>query len=249
MKKKILALCLVVALLATAIVGATLAYFTDTDEALNTFTVGNVNIDLTEPDWNPQKNHLQPGVEIPKDPTITVETGSDDCWLFMEVEMNKFNSWLRLVGIQNDLMTYECTGAQACKEHGHCQGHFDEAKFDAFFASGAFRAAFDEWFSEIKHEEWEIMNLNDVLASIKKSWTDSSIKTINPIFGYKTTQSAGDSVTLFTAVHMPENVTSEELAHSRFNTTETQWKLNLKAYAIQAAELNTLAEAYEALFD
>ena len=48
MKKKITAICLCVALLAIAIVGATLAYFTDTDEATNTFTVGNVKIDLIE---------------------------------------------------------------------------------------------------------------------------------------------------------------------------------------------------------
>ena len=40
MKKKILALCLVVALAVTAVVGGTLAYFTDTDEAENVFTTG-----------------------------------------------------------------------------------------------------------------------------------------------------------------------------------------------------------------
>ena len=48
MKKKILTLCLVVALAATAIVGGTLAYFTDTDKEVNTFTVGGVKIDLIE---------------------------------------------------------------------------------------------------------------------------------------------------------------------------------------------------------
>ena len=48
MKKKITAICLCVALLAIAIVGATLAYFTDTKAATNTFTVGNVKIDLLE---------------------------------------------------------------------------------------------------------------------------------------------------------------------------------------------------------
>lgn len=42
MKKKILSLCLVVALAATAIIGGTLAYFTDTDNATNTFTTANV---------------------------------------------------------------------------------------------------------------------------------------------------------------------------------------------------------------
>ena len=48
MKKKIMALCLVVALLATAIAGATLAYFQDNDAQTNVFTVGNVDIDLWE---------------------------------------------------------------------------------------------------------------------------------------------------------------------------------------------------------
>lgn len=56
MKKKILSLCLVIALAVTAIGGATLAYFTDTDKADNTFTTGNVKIDLIENfgDNNPQ---------------------------------------------------------------------------------------------------------------------------------------------------------------------------------------------------
>ena len=48
MKKKITAIFLCVALLAVAIGGATLAYFTDTDAATNTFTVGNVKIKLIE---------------------------------------------------------------------------------------------------------------------------------------------------------------------------------------------------------
>ena len=48
MKKKITAISLCAALLAIAIVGASLAYFTDTDNETNTFAVGNVDIDLIE---------------------------------------------------------------------------------------------------------------------------------------------------------------------------------------------------------
>ena len=48
MKKKILALSMCIALAAIAIVGASLAYFTDTKSATNTFTVGNVKIELIE---------------------------------------------------------------------------------------------------------------------------------------------------------------------------------------------------------
>ncbi len=48
MKKKITAIFLCVALVAIAIAGASLAYFTDTKTATNTFTMGKVKIDLIE---------------------------------------------------------------------------------------------------------------------------------------------------------------------------------------------------------
>ena len=53
-KKKIVSVALAASLAATAIVGGTLAYFTDTDKADNVFTVGNVDIELTEPNWEPE---------------------------------------------------------------------------------------------------------------------------------------------------------------------------------------------------
>lgn len=52
MKKKITAIFLCVALVAIAIVGASLAYFTDTKSATNTFTVGNVKIELLESQYH-----------------------------------------------------------------------------------------------------------------------------------------------------------------------------------------------------
>ena len=48
MKKKLTAIFLCIALVAIAIVGASMAYFTDTQNATNTFTVGNVKIKLLE---------------------------------------------------------------------------------------------------------------------------------------------------------------------------------------------------------
>ena len=58
MKKKLTAIFLCVALVAIAVVGASLAYFTDTDNETNTFTVGNVKIDLIEQQRG--KNGLEP---------------------------------------------------------------------------------------------------------------------------------------------------------------------------------------------
>lgn len=50
MKKKITALALVICLLAVAVVGGTMAYFTDSDSAKNVFTVGDVKIVQNEYD-------------------------------------------------------------------------------------------------------------------------------------------------------------------------------------------------------
>ena len=71
MKKKLTALCLCVALLAVAVVGASLAYFTDTKSATNTFTVGNVKIDLIESKFHREGNDNSGDTTIP-DPTHKV---------------------------------------------------------------------------------------------------------------------------------------------------------------------------------
>ena len=70
MKKKLTAIFLCVALAAIAIVGASLAYFTDTKSVTNTFTVGNVKIDLIESRYHREGNDNSGDTSIP-DPTQT----------------------------------------------------------------------------------------------------------------------------------------------------------------------------------
>lgn len=89
MKKKILALCAAFLLSATAIIGGTLAYFTDTDNKTNTFTVGKVDITLTEPNWKKEQAKLMPSRVIPKDPTITVAADSERAYTFMKVQLSE----------------------------------------------------------------------------------------------------------------------------------------------------------------
>ena len=71
MKKKLTVIFLCVALAAIAIVGASLAYFTDTKSATNTFTVGNVKIDLIESKFHREGNDNSGDTTIP-DPTHKV---------------------------------------------------------------------------------------------------------------------------------------------------------------------------------
>ena len=70
MIKKLTVIFLCVALAAIAIVGASLAYFTDTKSATNTFTVGNVKIDLIESRYHRQGSGSSGDTSIPA-PTQT----------------------------------------------------------------------------------------------------------------------------------------------------------------------------------
>lgn len=98
--KKAIALVSCAVLLVTGAIAGTLAYFTDTDADTNTFTVGQVSITLDEAKVNTDgtyvtdknnrvtenKYHLIPGYTYIKDPTIHVDSNSEDCYLFVKVE-------------------------------------------------------------------------------------------------------------------------------------------------------------------
>lgn len=83
-------------------VGGTIAWLiAQSDEVTNTFTYGDINIELEETDTNIEDNEgegdedgdintntyeMVPGTTITKDPLITVEADSEDCWLFVKLD-------------------------------------------------------------------------------------------------------------------------------------------------------------------
>ena len=89
-KKSIVALSLSTAMLAIAGFG-TLAYFTDTETASNSFTVGKVDIGLEEENWEHKEEGesatVIPGTTIPKDPVVTIKEGSLESYIRMVVKM------------------------------------------------------------------------------------------------------------------------------------------------------------------
>lgn len=98
-KKKTLLMSLAAVLLVAAGVFGTLAYLTSTTETVeNTFTVGNVNIDLDEAAVDVYGNKLEgedrrtaneykliPGYKYVKDPKVTVKSGSDKSYVYVKV--------------------------------------------------------------------------------------------------------------------------------------------------------------------
>lgn len=94
-KGKALLLCTgAVALVAGSVFG-TIAFLTDTEEAINTFTIGNVSISIAESkvDENgvpvgeettdANEYRLVPGVTYTKDPTVTVDAESEESYVRM----------------------------------------------------------------------------------------------------------------------------------------------------------------------
>ena len=90
---KPVALLLALVLVLGIAIGGTIAWLTaETEEVENTFTVGNIDITLEETDFDEDQNanannyKMVPGHIIEKDPTVAVVDGSEDCWLFVQID-------------------------------------------------------------------------------------------------------------------------------------------------------------------
>lgn len=102
MKKKLLIMSVAMVLVCAFAVGMTIAYLTSTDEVVNTFTVGNVQIKLDEAKVNPDGSLIEgaprvkansykliPGHTYNKDPMVTVLSGSESSYIKMTVTFTK----------------------------------------------------------------------------------------------------------------------------------------------------------------
>lgn len=277
-KKTILVAAIAVMLVAALVVGGTLAYFTDKTEAKqNTFTVGNVKIDLTETAWNANESHtLVPGKFYDKNPTITVKKGSQDAYVFLEINMNKYASLINLIGVD----AYKNHIGGLGDPNGPYPTYPTYPGFQMFvkmlIENNDLRATvLGRWFEGINHADWEVMNLAELKQAVSGTETQTNAKVLPIILGYKGgakagVVSAGTEIKFMEAFGMPKTVTAsmfdgedayyvgeDENYHSasNFNTNTTNaagnpvpfW-MSFTAYAIQADQIADLNAAYAALF-
>lgn len=101
LSKKFLAVAMSASVVASVAAAGTLAYLTGEDTAVNTFTVGKVAINLDEAKVGPdgkaltgadaervkenEYKNIVPGATLDKDPTVTVEADSADCYVYVAV--------------------------------------------------------------------------------------------------------------------------------------------------------------------
>ena len=84
---KLVVAMLAVTLLIGCAIGGTVAWLTaKTDPVVNTFTYGDIDIELNETKPANREAKIIPGVDIEKNPKVTVKANSQACWLFVKVE-------------------------------------------------------------------------------------------------------------------------------------------------------------------
>jgi len=269
MKKKLLALCLVVVLAVTAVTGATLAYFTDTTEAVNnTFTMGKVEITLDEAKvdadgkeitgdgedrvtTNTYTAKLVPGHEFDKDPTVHVSEGSEDSYIFLDMTINKYKSLVPLM-----VLNAQNNGADVNVNDYMVEGKFSTKFFlDSMKGDPAlFRSIIDQWFIGINHENWKVCGFFYDVAEDDTAKQGNYLTIRFAYIGGKENGIVSEKtdIPFMDQFKMPASVTKEEIANNlttnNFNTDGKAFVMNFKAYAIQADTLNTVTDAFAAMF-
>lgn len=96
--KRALIILLAASMMLAGAAGGTIAYLhSGAQEVRNTFTFGDISITLQETDTgldgddnvNTNRYQMNIGQAIAKDPTVTVLSGSVDCWLFVKLEQSE----------------------------------------------------------------------------------------------------------------------------------------------------------------
>ena len=226
-KSKALLLALCAAALSVGVTFGTLAYLTDTEAVVNTFTVGQVGIELTEAAVNKNgekiditddkqitdadrrtKNeyHLLPGHTYFKDPTVTVDADSSDAYIRMMVTINQSKEW-------------DAICAKYTKPDGTHIGILD--MFDGYDAN--------TWLYQGNKED-EANNTRTYEFRYKTTANDKSGKN-------------GDGVleALFTQLKMPGQLTNDDM-----KAIGNDFSITVVAHAIQADGFTTADAAWTA---
>ena len=225
-RSKALLLTLCAVLLVAASVLGTMAYLTSTDEVNNTFTVGSVAITLdeaevdengtpVEPAARVKSNEykLMPGHTYTKDPTVTVEKGSESSYVRMKVTFNNATEIIKL-----------CTDPEYADEVTGIENAFPLIRMVKFVEANAAK-----WDGIIPDNTVETA---DMLADTKYFAYDEAAGTLTYYFYYNETVAAPDAdvelETLFDSITVPNWVTGDQLAKL------DNFKISIVAEAIQA---------------
>jgi predicted ribosomally synthesized peptide with SipW-like signal peptide len=254
-KKTILVAAIAVMLVAALVVGGTLAYFTDTKSATNTFTMGNVSIDLNEQQKGEnglvpfeQNKQLVPGKSndgnaVSKIVTVTNTSKDNAAWVWVELKIPKYL-------VSKEYPTNESKNALHWNSYG-C--------FNVEYNSGNY------WSLAVKDgivDESHNVTNKDMVAVDNGLWNDykyvgtvtengTEYVVIRTTMA-KTLPAGKTSLPCLAQVYMDWRVTTNEdgtqyiLPAGDPISTDASWKVIVTAYAIQADGFDTVDAAVAA---
>ena len=235
-KRKLMLVAVSLCMVAILGFGGTLAYLTDTDNQVNTFTTGNVQLNLDETkvhkDEDPasdtygdyisdgvrtdegQSYKVFPGNTILKDPKVTVLDGSEDAWVVVEINISGTDLY-KLFGVDgyNNIDITTAVDGTPVFSGGLISETTEQQTYNGLWGYG--NAKFFLYQQEYKeHNAWRL-------------W----------LF-MKAPMAANASEYLFTSVQIPDSWDNAEM--TAFNNLT----IDIKAYGIQA---DGFVDAYEAM--
>lgn len=245
MKKKIAVVgALATCVLAVSAIGGTMAFLTDKDSATNTFTVGHVNLDFDEPDWDPTPDpddpnkpidgeDLVPGRSTDKTPTISSPDEDDNMPSYMRVKMelvdtetgDRITDPTRIEKIMN-CIRYDASGTGLSETVGTQGAKFDQDTIDGY-----------PTVNPMFKEDTTYTANTPGLYYYNYVGEDHEVDAV----GNDDMFSAGDTAELFTNIVIPAEYTNADM------TIVGNYKIVLQPQAIQAEGFDNATEAFEAL--
>lgn len=223
MKKKITAVAIIAVMLAIAIVGGTIAFFTDEEEVSNTMSIGKVDLILTETSTEADGivgtaktgektgydyTNIVPGSTYAKNVKLELSADTDevDAYVFAEIVLTNYKELDAVIEAAND------------EESGE-------------YASSPLDGQ--------DHAKTWLANCTLLKDDIVGGWTDGEDLHIVYNLGV---WKADDEKTLFTGVTIPEKL---DASLSRITKP---FDLNVKGYAIQKENVADTQTAYNQFF-
>ena len=231
MKKKTIALLLVLVMIFGISVGGTIAYLTDKEAVTNTFTVGNVKIKLTETAVN------EAGVPV-DEKGITQADSTDANWKAAVIEANDStpveNKYKLIPGMSytKDPAVTLLEGSEESYVRMRVTVTYN-TEADAILAT----YGYESWFDFRDDDDWD----NATLISTEKTDTQT-VRTYE--FRYKKAVGALEAdnalPALFTKIKIPGTINNEELAKL------ANLSIAVEAHAMQAAGFDDAEDAWGA---
>lgn len=259
MKKRILSISIIVSMLAIALVGASLAYFTDKEDVNNDFTTGVVDINLEQIAFDPNKegyNKIVPTFPIAIDPTVTLanleENGLNDsepAYIQAVVTISNFN---RIAfALDDPYLNKNIDNARAMtKFFLFGRNDYNDVVWneEAFFQGGVAASFVDNTAGDLPPTDkgtYEGTYTNGayespVTVAYEKTRKDDTTYLVLT-FTFKNEIEQGDSIVLFNKI----------IPFKHFDNTDQQWleeefNINIDVNAIQTTYDDTFTDGFDA---